>query len=197
MSSLWAQLLLQFYTKCFETLQVFLSWSDDVHVLIWLTSHLFLSTFSTFQSCLFQVWLVLEYIPCGCNSSYSFPFITFKLCRLVLHGLKMCMWFWGYTPVIFFYHFFFSLFFYFPGPISTRIDTLWAQILLEFSTNHFETTYVCSTWSEDVCCGFGVILLSYRLKLTTFTNKAMLLLLLLHKFSQSWDTSNRVEHKFS
>ena len=31
---LWAQLLLQFYTDCFETLHVFFSWYEDVHV-IW------------------------------------------------------------------------------------------------------------------------------------------------------------------
>ena len=33
--TLFAQLLLQFYTDCFETLQVFLSWSEDVHV-VWM-----------------------------------------------------------------------------------------------------------------------------------------------------------------
>ena len=26
---------------------------------------------------------------------------------------------------------------------------MWAQ-LLEFSTDHFETMHICSTWSEDV-----------------------------------------------
>ena len=31
--TLWAQLLLQFWTDPFETLQVFLSWSEDMHVL--------------------------------------------------------------------------------------------------------------------------------------------------------------------
>ena len=29
---LWAQLLLQFYTDCFETVHVFSSWYEDVHV---------------------------------------------------------------------------------------------------------------------------------------------------------------------
>ena len=46
--SLWAQLLLQFYNKLFETLHVFLSCSENVHVLMGLSSHHFLSTFSTF-----------------------------------------------------------------------------------------------------------------------------------------------------
>ena len=44
-TGLWAQLLLQFYTKLFEILQVFLSWSEDVHVLLGLSSHHFLSIF--------------------------------------------------------------------------------------------------------------------------------------------------------
>ena len=50
--------------------------------------------------------------------------------------------------------FLFSLFFFcFPGPISIRIDTLWTQLVLEFSVDQFETTsmHICSTWSEDVC----------------------------------------------
>ena len=33
MGSLWTQLLLQFVTDLFETLQVFLSWSEDVRVI--------------------------------------------------------------------------------------------------------------------------------------------------------------------
>ena len=32
---LWAQLLLQFYTDSFETLHVFSSWYEDVHV-VWI-----------------------------------------------------------------------------------------------------------------------------------------------------------------
>ena len=59
---------------------------------------------------------------------------------LVLSGLKMCVWFWGYPPIIFL-----SIFFYFfdlvfsPNPISILIVTLWAQLLLQFSTDHFKT----------------------------------------------------------
>ena len=43
----------------------------------------------------------------------------------------------------FVYHFF--LFFdlvFFPGVVSIRIDTLWAKLLLEFSSDHFETMHV-------------------------------------------------------
>ena len=34
MGSLWMQLLLQFLTNIFETLQVFLSWSEDMHAFL-------------------------------------------------------------------------------------------------------------------------------------------------------------------
>ena len=84
MGSLWAQQLVQLYTALLETLQVILSWSEDVH-------------------------LVLEL-----SSTYFF--------------------------VNFFY--FFDL--VFSRPITIRIDTLWVQLLREFSTNHFETMHTCS-----------------------------------------------------
>ena len=45
------------------------------------------------------------WVPCGHNSSYSFPSIVLKLFRCFLHGMKMCMWFW-YNPLIIFSHFF-------------------------------------------------------------------------------------------
>ena len=38
----------------------------------------------------------------------------------------------------------------FPGSITSRIDILWAQLLLEFSTDHFETMGTCSTLSVNV-----------------------------------------------
>ena len=50
MGSLWTQLLLQLLTDLFETLQVFLSWSEDVH-------HFF--------DFFFQIRLLLEKLPCG------------------------------------------------------------------------------------------------------------------------------------
>ena len=59
MGNLWAQLLLQFYTKLFETLQVLLSWSEDVHVLLGLLSHHFLLTVLAFLT-FFRSRLVSE-----------------------------------------------------------------------------------------------------------------------------------------
>ena len=120
MCSLWKQLLLQIYiytnlfedmtplgwlgrktstqtNKLFETLQVFLSWSEDVHVVWGLSSHYFF---------------------------INFFFIFSTKCFL--------------------------------GPITIRIDTLWAQLLLAFFTDHFETMHTCFTWSLDVRVVLGL-----------------------------------------
>ena len=43
--TLCAQLLLQFYADSFETLQMFLSWSEDMHVVWILSSDYFLNAF--------------------------------------------------------------------------------------------------------------------------------------------------------
>ena len=82
--------------------------------------------------------------------------IILKLCILVLHSLKICLWFWGYPPVIFYHFFHFFGLVFFPGPISIRIDILWAHLLLDFSTDHLETMHSCSTWSEDVDVVLGL-----------------------------------------
>ena len=47
--TLCAQLLLQFYADFFETLQMFLSWSEDMHVVWILSSDYFWSLFSQFE----------------------------------------------------------------------------------------------------------------------------------------------------
>ena len=49
-----------------------------------------------------------------------------------------------------------SFLYFFPGSITIRIDTLWAQLLLEFSIDHFETMHTCSTWSVDVHVVLGL-----------------------------------------
>ena len=43
----------------------------------------------------------MRLVSCGRNSSYSLLPIFLKLCRYFCHGLEMCMWFWGYPPIIF------------------------------------------------------------------------------------------------
>ena len=47
----------------------------------------------------------IYWVPCGRNSSYSFPLIVLKLFRCFLHGMKICVRF-GYKPLIIFSHFF-------------------------------------------------------------------------------------------
>ena len=57
MGSLWTQLLLQSFTDLFETVQVFLPWSEDVHLVLELSSlYFFINFFDSF----FQVLLLLE-----------------------------------------------------------------------------------------------------------------------------------------
>ena len=48
------------------------------------------------------------------------------------------------------FHNFYQLFLlfrlsFFPGPISIIIDILWAQLVLEFFADRFETMHICST----------------------------------------------------
>ena len=45
MGSLWTQLLLQYFTDLFGTLQVFLSWSEDVHLVFGIILPLFFINF--------------------------------------------------------------------------------------------------------------------------------------------------------
>ena len=87
---MWAQLLLQFYTDCFETLHVF-------------------------------------------------PY-----------GMRMCMWF-GYNCYNIFCHFFHivNLVIFHPRYIDSGY-LLWAQLLLQFCTDGFETLHMFSSWYEDV-----------------------------------------------
>ena len=54
MGSLWTQLLLQFLTDLFETLRVFLSWSEDVHLILGLSSHYFCQLLPLFHLIFFS-----------------------------------------------------------------------------------------------------------------------------------------------
>ena len=68
------------------------------------------------------------------------------------------------SPTCFLSTFSTFLTYFFPGPVSIEIDTLWAQ-LLEFLPVIMKLLYICSTWSEDVCVVLG--LSSYHIKVTT------------------------------
>ena len=88
---LWAQVLLQFCTDCYETLHVFSSWNEDVHV-IWIIVRHFSSLFPycelyvIFHPLYYRQWVSREH-----NTSYNFIPIFLKLCTCFLHSLKMCM----------------------------------------------------------------------------------------------------------
>ena len=84
---LWAQLLLQFYTDHYETLQMFSSWYKDVHVVFDIIVRLFFYFFYIVNLVIFHP----QYIDSEHNSSYNFTPIVFKLCRCFFHSLKMCM----------------------------------------------------------------------------------------------------------
>ena len=61
----------------------------------------------------------------------------------------------GLWTSCFFIKFFYLVFF--SGQITIRIeDTLWAQLLLEFSPDHFETMHTCSSWSVHVQVVLGL-----------------------------------------
>ena len=64
----------------------------------------------------------IYWIPCGCNSSYSFPLIVLKLFRCFLQGMMMCIWF-GYNSLIIFPHCFLNLVFFQYEMLSKCIDS--------------------------------------------------------------------------
>ena len=82
-----------------------------------------------------------------------------KLSILVLQSLKICVWFWGYSPVMFYQPFPLFRLRFFSIQISIRIDILSLQFLLDFSTDYLETMHTCSVYLVWRCaCGLGVIL---------------------------------------
>ena len=83
-------------------------------IILWL----FFSHFFCFVNLIFfqykhAIKVYRQWVPCGCNSSYSFALIVLKHCRCFQHGMKMCMWF-GYNTLFFslFLLYEFSLSFY-------------------------------------------------------------------------------------
>ena len=86
--------------------------------------------FSLFLLCalslfLHEIYAIKVYrlwMPCGRNSSYSFPPIVLKLCRCFLHGMKTCMWFW-YNHLIFLFFSISPIFSYYSGAIVRSSDS--------------------------------------------------------------------------
>ena len=103
------------------------------------------------QMCLMLDQFLWGHSSCVCDIS-CFP-ILLKLYRCFCQGLKMCMTF-GYNPQINFCHFFHSLnlvnfglnYYWSLWPLGT----LWAQLLLQFYPNSFETLLLFLSRTEDV-----------------------------------------------
>ena len=82
MGTLWAQLLLQFATDCFETLPMYIAWNEDVHI-VWVYFDFF-SYFFLFVNLLFWYEIVSKCIDSGYfvgTTPHSFPGIVLRLCR--------------------------------------------------------------------------------------------------------------------
>ena len=77
-----------------------------LYIILWL---FFLIFFCFVNLGLFSAWndikVFRQWLPCGHNSSYSFPLIVLKHCRCFQHRMKLCLWFW-YNTLIIFSHFF-------------------------------------------------------------------------------------------
>ena len=144
-----------------ETLHVFLSWSEDVHVL--LGSHHFLSTFYHFCD-VFQIPISIRIDTLRVQLILQFSTHHFKLCILVLHGLKCACGFGVMLPL-----FFFINFFHFFDLVFSRSSYYWNRYLVGatppriFYQSFWNYAYLFyMVWR--CACGFGVILLSYRFK---------------------------------
>ena len=127
------QLLLSVSTDHLETMHICSTWSEDVHVVLGLSCHYLFSLF--FQLIFFFSCYTMMSVACRQNSSFNFIPNLLKLCTCFCHGLKIRMCFWSYPSVILCP--LFPLFRRFSGPISIRIDTLYTQLILQFSTYHF------------------------------------------------------------
>ena len=93
----------------------------------------------------------MTWVTCG-RILLQFYTKLFENLKVFCHGLKMCMCFWVYPAIIFYY--FSPLFRCFSGPISIRIDTLWVQLSYSFPTIIFKLCIVVlrglkvCVWSE-------------------------------------------------
>ena len=119
LGTLWVQLHLQTSPIVLKLFRCFLHgmnmcmWFGYNPVIIF--SHFFCFVNLVFFSVRNAIKVYRQWVPCGRNSSYSFPPIVLKHCRCFQHGMKMCMWFWYNTLLIFFAFFLLcelSLFFY-------------------------------------------------------------------------------------
>ena len=83
------------------------------------------------------------------RSFWKFAYLFCMVCRCTC-GFRV------FLP-LFFINFFYFFDLVFSRFDSIRTDTLWAQLLLEFSTDHFETMWTCSASSVNVHVVLGLL----------------------------------------
>ena len=127
-----------------ETKHTCSTWSVDVHVVWGLSSHYFFyQLFLLFRHNFFQIRPILKTFWTQFRLEVSTNhFETMHTCSTWSVNVHVVL--------ILSSHYFYQLFplfllSFFPGSISIRIDTLWAQLFLEFSSDHFETMHTCFT----------------------------------------------------
>ena len=107
LGTLWAQLLIQFYTDFYETLHMFLPWSGDVHVFGYNPWINFYHFFHFVNFVIFWPQILWKCIDSGYLVSaipYTISCLYATLHIFFFHGLKMCMWF-GFNPAVNFCNF--------------------------------------------------------------------------------------------
>ena len=135
---------LTIFNDRFETLQVFLSWSDNVHVLFFF-GHPSVISFHLLSSDVRQrahlKWVRPPRIHPSIDTLLLLQFYTdlFKNLAGVFIMVWKCACGFGVIIPLFLYQLFplFQLIL-FSGPIIVRIDTLWVHVLLEFSTDDLQ-----------------------------------------------------------
>ena len=129
-SILCLKFLLQFYCDSFETLQVFRSWSEDVHI-VWATSSdyflllILQNNFSHFCGPSEKILGIL------CMHLLQFMSIPLKLYRCLGHGLKMCI---CLHKILISWVFFHKMNFYRSPAFSKMIFHIIVSLVLNFFT---------------------------------------------------------------
>ena len=142
---LWAQFLLQFCTDHFETLHVFSQWYEDVHeVWIWLLDY-FLSLFPHCELSHFSPSICRQWVPLVSASPLTVLYWLFWNFACVFFRVWRCACGLGIIVRTFWSHF--------PHCERSRFHPhytdsgylLWAQLLLQFCTDRFETLHMFSS----------------------------------------------------
>ena len=81
---------------------------------------------------------MMTWVACGAQLLLQFNTKLFETCRCFCHILKMYICFWGLSSYYFVINFFplFRLLFQVRLSTGIRIDNSWAQLILQFSTDH-------------------------------------------------------------